>query len=199
MKELRHFTQGNLASLAKMLTRISYGFLTLRVLVPKKTFMVLNYCYLCYVHQSTKMRIILAVIFLTFISIKSYACSCMSYDIEKEYEKYEVVFIGKVIKTEKESFVDSKFLFPYKFIKVKFEVQKRYKGQAESKFEIITPNDSASCGYPFKKGIEYVVFASHNKEKRKYDVTSCSPTIHKHKKKDDDGQRNYVLDFLNGK
>jgi hypothetical protein len=55
----------------------------------------------------------------------------MSYDIEKEYEKYEVVFIGKVIKIEKQSFVDSSFLFPWKFIKVKFEVQKRYKGQEE--------------------------------------------------------------------
>ena len=146
------------------------------------------------------MRIILAVIILTFISIESYACSCMSYDIDKDYEKYEVVFIGKVIKVEKQLSVDSSFLFPYKFIKVKFEVQKQYRGLEESKFEIITPNDPASCGYLFKKGTEYAVFASHNKEKGKYEVRSCSPTIRANQKRGHyDVEHNDVWDFLNGK
>jgi hypothetical protein len=113
------------------------------------------------------MKIVLALIFLTFISIKSYACSCMSYDIEKAYEEYEVIFIGKVIQVEKQLLVDSSFLFPYKFKKVKFKVHKRYKGLEGSSFDIVTPNDSAACGYPFEKGTEYVVFASHNKERWK--------------------------------
>jgi hypothetical protein len=145
------------------------------------------------------MKIVLALIFLTFISIKSYACSCMSYDIEKAYEEYEVIFIGKVIQVEKQLLVDSSFLFPYKFKKVKFEVHKRYKGLEGSSFDIVTPNDSAACGYPFEKDTEYVVFASHNKERWKFEVDSCSPTILKHIKEDYNGRQNYVMEFLNGK
>jgi hypothetical protein len=98
----------------------------------------------------------------------------MSYDIEKADEEHEVIFIGKVIQVEKQLLVDSSFLFPYKFKTVKFEV---HKGLERSSFDLVTPNDSAACGYYFEKGTDYVVFASHNKERWKYEVDSCSPTI----------------------
>jgi hypothetical protein len=123
------------------------------------------------------MKIVLALIFLTFISKNSYACSCMSYDIEKADAEHEVIFIRKVIQVEKQLLVDSSFLFPYKFKTVNFEVHKHYKDLEGASFDLATPNDSAACGYYFEKGTDYVVFASHNKERWKYEVDSCSPTI----------------------
>ena len=85
------------------------------------------------------------------------ACTCAPNGSPQEsLAKASAVFAGRV--------VDSGFLgkvasaiFPD--VKLKFEVSEFWKGPVSSMVVLSTPADSASCGYKFVRGEEYLVYA----------------------------------------
>ncbi|WP_445356279.1 hypothetical protein ACJJI5_11075 [Microbulbifer sp. EKSA008] len=115
------------------------------------------------------------------------ACSCRGYEIEEAFKDYEFVFRG-VVKSIGSKWVWEKgYWLPNSLDKVKFEVTKNYKSSASEKVTAFTHPQSSACGFTFKEGIEYVVFAyPGSKKSAEYGmaveggamITSCSPTIH---------------------
>lgn len=144
------------------------------------------------------MKILLLFVGILLLATKSYACSCMRYDIKKAYEDYDVVFAGEVVRIKKHWAKESGFFSPYKIKKPIFKISKSYKGVDAREFEVVKENHSAACGYPFEVGVEYAVFAYFDEEESKYRVSSCSPTIQTGSRNDPlEEERKYVLDFLN--
>lgn len=105
------------------------------------------------------------IIFLLFIIVSLLtvnttlvsACSCVSPAPPKEsLEKSTAVFSGKVVDIYTPlgfvvSSADS--------VKITFEVSKVWKGPSYELLVVKTARDGASCGYSFKKGEEYIVYA----------------------------------------
>jgi hypothetical protein len=59
-------------------------------------------------------------------------------------------------------------------VTVSFQVSEVWKGPQPETLEVSTPRDGASCGYPFKEGQEYLVYAYGKEELFK--VSLCSET-----------------------
>jgi hypothetical protein len=59
-------------------------------------------------------------------------------------------------------------------VTVSFQVSEVWKGPERETLEVSTPRDGASCGYPFEKGQEYLVYASGKEEPFKEDL--CGET-----------------------
>jgi hypothetical protein len=84
----------------------------------------------------------------------AYACSCMvPRPVERELADSSAVFSGEVIDVEKRPQVST----------VTFRVSKLWKGKQQETRTVSTPSSDAACGYPFKEGREYLVYA-HGKE-----------------------------------
>ncbi|MBS4175459.1 hypothetical protein [Bacillus sp. FJAT-49736] len=102
------------------------------------------------------------------------ACSCaMKNQPQEKWKKSIAVFQGKVIKkkTKSTSFFTSSSDDP---VYVTFQVQKVWKGVNSRTVTIKTAISGASCGYDFRKNIEYVVYAKE--ENDKLVVNLCSRT-----------------------
>lgn len=79
------------------------------------------------------------------------ACSCMpNPNMAERVAKADVVFSGKAISTESKG--QTKV--------ITFEVGTTYKGPAETRQEILTAQDSASCGLEIQDKGEYIVFGN---------------------------------------
>lgn len=123
------------------------------------------------------------IFLITVGSSVSYACKCVELpSIEEEFEQSDAVFSGKVIaiKEGKENSTGSRSE------KILFEVSSTWKGPKES--QIILEFYESSCSIIFKKGKEYLVYASKNPEfKNKAVLTSqlCDRTVEVSKAKED--------------
>ncbi|MDC7996356.1 hypothetical protein [Altibacter sp. HG106] len=111
------------------------------------------------------MRKILLILLITAISsITSYACSCIEKKesirkkIKSSYVESDLIFIGKVLeKTILENELYSSSADPVIY---KFELTQVYKGNIDKKtIEVVTSRDSASCGFPFQIGKNYIVYS----------------------------------------
>ena len=92
------------------------------------------------------------------------ACSCERPLTPSEaIESAVAVFSGKVI--------DDDAGFPWR--KVKFSVERFWKGSLEENIIISTGSLGANCGYPFEKGERYLVYAS---SENLLGTNSCSRT-----------------------
>ncbi|MBM6616230.1 hypothetical protein [Bacillus suaedaesalsae] len=110
---------------------------------------------------------------LTLLSpSQSFACSCMAPgSVEEEFSKVNAVFSGKVIRIEESSPSSPDDFMP---VKVVFEVKNTWKGTQDSEVAVFTGTDSASCGYSFVQGKNYLVYATESEGKL---ITSlCSIT-----------------------
>ena len=98
---------------------------------------------------------------------------------QESFERSSAVFSGRVIDVVDQSRVneqtprgeDSNFLSG---VKVRFEVSKIWKGKLEQQIVVTTSGSSASCGYSFQKGAEYLVYASA--QEAKLQTGLCSGT-----------------------
>ena len=127
---------------------------------------------------------IVSMFVISFSSLIS-ACSCViPGSPQEELEKSDFVFQGKVISVIKEG-----EMYKEKY-KVTFNVSQGWKGDVPQEFEIYTSDSSASCGYYFAEGEEYVVYARNVEEKLQVDL--CSRTNNIKGAKDD-------LEILNKK
>jgi hypothetical protein len=95
------------------------------------------------------------------------ACSCLRTTPQESFKNSSTVFAGKVIDIVEQKPVDeqssrnpddSSFAEGFKVI---FEVSKVWKGQSNRQLVVMTSGNSASCGYSFQKGQEYLVYASN--------------------------------------
>ena len=95
------------------------------------------------------------------------ACSCLPTTPRRSYQQARTVFAGKVTdivvrrrsldgQSNSESEADRLFTE----VKVTLEVSKVWKGRVTRQSVIMTANSSASCGYTFEKGREYLIYAS---------------------------------------
>lgn len=105
--------------------------------------------------------------FLFLFAVSGWACKCTAITVEEDFETSDVVFSGKVLHRGELKDGQSSDLL----IGVKFDVVELWKGKAESdtddsenseefsKIEVSTAAYTPSCGYPFKVGETYLVFA----------------------------------------
>lgn len=86
------------------------------------------------------------------------ACSCAELpSVEEELERSQAVFSGKVLDVkEKQS------LKGYITISVLFEVTNTWKGVKQSQIIITTGQGGGDCGFDFKEGQEYLVYANES-------------------------------------
>lgn len=104
------------------------------------------------------MFVVLGCMLLSMLSLigveKAYACSCiMPGTYQEEMDKNTHVLDATV--------VDLKEHDQYT-LDVELEVSGVWKGEAERETHILTPNNSAACGYSFNIGARYAVFAQEH-------------------------------------
>ncbi len=110
-----------------------------------------------------KMRILLSLVLtismLTIETGPAYACSCViPGPPDEELANSSAVFSGKVVNLA-EPFSGFGPVSSADPIKVTFQVDKVWKGSVSQTTTISTARSSASCGYTFEKGGEYIVYA----------------------------------------
>jgi hypothetical protein len=112
----------------------------------------------------------LILFFLAFSSTfsLSLACSCVPPEaLEKEYQRFGFVFVGTV-GSARESLRDTK-------------VEQAFKGVTKGATVFIASHRENLCGYEFKDGEKYLVFANEEptpagRESKALSVSLCSPT-----------------------
>ncbi|MFE8700017.1 hypothetical protein ACFYKX_05190 [Cytobacillus sp. FJAT-54145] len=98
----------------------------------------------------------LGLIFLTIAPSTGYACSCAGpSSVIEELEHSKAVFTGIVLDIrERKSFEG------YVTKKVLFDVSLSWKGVSESQIIIVTGQGGGDCGFEFRIGEEYLVYAN---------------------------------------
>ncbi|OKL36865.1 hypothetical protein [Domibacillus mangrovi] len=93
---------------------------------------------------------------MTFFPSYGEACSCAKPpDVKEEFSLSKAVFRGKVTEIDEKKSVSG---FPTK--SVRFEVNETWKGVSQSQVNVTTGNGGGDCGYEFRKGQEYLVYAN---------------------------------------
>ena len=103
----------------------------------------------------------------------AFACSCAIESNPKERVEFavsdsEAVFSGEVVDFEEGA--DSTMFGPTET--VSFRVSEVWKGPQRGTLEVSTPTQGGACGYAFKEGQEYLVYAYSGKQGLETD--SCS-------------------------
>lgn len=111
-----------------------------------------------------------------FLPVKyALACSCVPPPPDAvAAEEADVVFSGEVTATH-DPHGDDKIVSSGRTVTYTFEVDGVVKGEVGNKERVKTAADSASCGYGFKTGRRYLVFADEGKSGA-LSTHSCSNT-----------------------
>lgn len=112
------------------------------------------------ISNQTALYICFALFFVLFTSAPStaYACSCVELpSVKEEYERSAAVFAGKVLEVKERQQINGQ-----RTKSVLFDVTTTWKGVSESQVFITTGFDGGDCGYEFKQGKEYIVYASQS-------------------------------------
>ena len=101
----------------------------------------------------------------------AHACSCVP-DLQPDDPRWNAVFLGRAIE-----FRDSgDRSTPGPAISVTFDVVQVWRGDIKHKQEVVTSGSSASCGYDFENGKQYLVHGSVADIGGTVRVNMCSPT-----------------------
>jgi hypothetical protein len=122
----------------------------------------------------TLWKTIVAVVALTLLAAVqpdcAYACSCLpSPPPDQALADATAVFSGRV--TEKEILLNNAGT---SFDRVTFAVTRSWKEAAQPTLVVTTSGDSASCGFFFEQGQEYIVYA--NEQEGQLSTGLCSRT-----------------------
>lgn len=118
-------------------------------------------------------RFLAILSFLLFFAGESEveACSCFGRPQGVQtcgyYWNSDEVFIGLAEKVEIDERVGG--------MKVTFSVERPIRGASEKTIEVFTSANTASCGYPFKQGKRYFVYARKGQD-GKLSESLCGPT-----------------------
>jgi len=110
------------------------------------------------------------------------ACTCITPGPAcQAFWKTDAVFDATVERIEPTSHQerlgssDREFTFPEKLVHL--DVRKAWKGVSEGPLDVVTAADGPACGYDFKPGGRYLVFAFKNPATGRWVVSSCSATM----------------------
>ncbi|MCY3883398.1 MAG: hypothetical protein OXG24_00620 [Gammaproteobacteria bacterium] len=118
-------------------------------------------------HAPTHSVPVFCSLLLVLFAVSGWACRCTDITVEEDFKTSDVVFSGKVLHRGELKDGQSADLL----IGVKFDVVEFWKTEMESgsddqgnseksrKIEVSTAAHTPSCGYPFKVGETYLVFA----------------------------------------
>lgn len=131
-------------------------------------------------------RLLLSVIFAGTLTLGSLgltpecasACSCARQPgkseqaiAEEAFSRSQAVFTGEVIEVGEPRQQPGGGTSSADPVPVSFRVAQVWKGTETEPVEVTTPSSDASCGYPFREGASYLVYASEGLE-----VDLCSNT-----------------------
>jgi hypothetical protein len=93
---------------------------------------------------------------------RALACSCMMPGTPaQEMDRSVAVFAGRVVSINAPVGIVISSADP---VVITFDVSQVWKGPEEATIRLTTARDSASCGYEFTTGQEYIVYAYHSEE-----------------------------------
>lgn len=101
-----------------------------------------------------------------------WACSCASSTPKEQAEAADVIFTGRVLKVRGGDADDG--ILGDDNVKVRFRVKKVYKRHPRRITKVFTNESGAACGFTFKKGKKYTVFADKSDGKKTTNL--CSGT-----------------------
>lgn len=117
------------------------------------------------------MRIFLTLFILLFLNT-AYCCSCepLGKIDDQQYNKYDLIFIGKVVSIKKKLGMKE----------VAFESQTKFKGvHSSSKIIIMTSAYESECGILPKIGDEWLVFSYFDKDRFKTNLCTRTKSMNK--------------------
>ena len=121
-------------------------------------------------HAALLLVLILSLLaaWLAWSADRSHACSCRQPGSpSEELERSAAVFAGRVVSID-DSLVLGSSLAP---LIVEFEIETVWKGLLHRRVELKTASDTASCGFSFVEGGEYLVYSRSGRE-----TSYCSRT-----------------------
>ena len=115
---------------------------------------------------------LIVIAFLLALHDSGLACSCMPPGKpSEEMKESAAVFSGRVVEIRRNQRTDDFFAR----VEAVIEVERVWKGVEKATVSVFTSSDSAACGYGFKEGETYLVYASGDKEGRLL-TTICTRT-----------------------
>ena len=131
--------------------------------------------------MKNSLLLIFACTFLLFLEDNALACTCLPLkSVAQEVGIRSAVFSGKVIEIKRHDRTAELF----ERVEVIFEVDKSWKGVDKRIVSVFTSSGSASCGYGFKKGRTYLVYAGGSLQRR-LTTGICSRTKRLNKARED--------------
>ena len=130
--------------------------------------------------QRTVLSLLLVFVALLFLVDQAAACSCYGRRMEADfhpcmtYWTADAVFTGQVV--EISSATPDKPVYLSEKV-VHFSVDKAFRGIEGPTAEVLTNPSSPSCGYDFKQGERYFVYARRDKKDGKLRESLCGPTV----------------------
>lgn len=117
-----------------------------------------------------------AVVMVVSLTPTAKACSCMDSGPPcQAYWPASAVFTGQVI--EVTTFISDQENFRgYAQKLIRFAVSQTFRGVSGMTVEAITGNGGGDCGYPFKVGQSYLVYAYSDQKSGKLHASTCSRT-----------------------
>lgn len=113
----------------------------------------------------------LVTMLLVSFPVAANACTCV-YDPNPKFPTDDLIFLGTVTSMQLGAYPDSPY--PGRYFTVRFSITEGLKGTQRSEVEVLTPEQSSTCGYPFQTGFSYLVFA--HQEEGRFFTSHCSAT-----------------------
>lgn len=102
---------------------------------------------------------ILTIVALLLLDSSAFACTCLpSENATKELGQSAAVFSGKVLEVRRNQQETGVFTR----VEAVFEVERVWKGDEKRAISVFTSSQSSACGYGFKKGEAYLVYAGRD-------------------------------------
>jgi len=128
-------------------------------------------------HKPILIVLCAALVFMALLAVRpsvTYACSCVVPAAPLEaMEQNAAVFSGKVISIQKQTGILQSSADP---VKVTFAVAASWKGVEDDTVTLTTALGSESCGFEFKEGEDYLVYARAAQDTGELTTSLCSRT-----------------------
>jgi len=116
---------------------------------------------------------------LLLVPTDAHACSCRKADVAQSFTSADLVFQGHVAGVAGRWRTDPSSGSSWPVADYLFQVRKVWKGKVAKVVTVSTATQSSACGYPFKVGDTYVVFADKESDStsavQRYRTSLCSP------------------------
>ena len=130
------------------------------------------------------MRVLLLASTIAICASPAYSCSCPVHEVVGAFDQASAVFVGRVIQIEPPRTANPNAELKDRLFRIKFRVEKSWKGASTTEIEILSAHGSDCFAYPrVSKGERYLVYAdppfingTHSKDLHM--ITICNRTAH---------------------